>query len=289
MTHIALVGPGAIGGTIATWLSQDSSHTVSVAARTAFDGLEVATPQGVIRASPRVFTRSEEAQIAQWVLVATKAYDSAAAAKWFGALCDDRTHIAVLQNGVEHIERFEPYFPRERILPVMIDCPAERSGPGRIRQRGAIHMVVPESAAGADFVDLFRNLPLDVSQSPDFRTAAWRKLCLNSAGAVSAVTLKPAGIVRHQGVAALMRDIIRECIAVACAEGARLDDSVADTIIDNMRKGPADSINSIHADRLAGRPMEVDARNGVIVRLGRKHGISTPMNSLMVSLLESVQ
>jgi 2-dehydropantoate 2-reductase len=39
------------------------------------------------------------------------------------------------------------------------------------------------------------------------------------------------------------------------------------------------------ADRLAGRPMELDARNGVIVRLGQKHGIATPTNALLVALL----
>jgi 2-dehydropantoate 2-reductase len=35
--------------------------------------------------------------------------------------------------------------------------------------------------------------------------------------------------------------------------------------------------------------MEYDARNGVIVRLGRQHGIECPMNALMVSLLEAAQ
>ena len=45
----------------------------------------------------------------------------------------------------------------------------------------------------------------------------------------------------------------------------------------------------MHADRVAGRPMEYDARNGVIVRLGRKHGIQAPMNALMVALLEAAQ
>ena len=33
--------------------------------------------------------------------------------------------------------------------------------------------------------------------------------------------------------------------------------------------------------------MEIDARNGVIVRLGRKHGIPTPMNELIVTLLNA--
>lgn len=289
MASLTIVGPGAIGGTLAAWLSQDRRHKVSVAARTAFDTLEVTTPEGVISATPDILTDPARATVVDWVLVATKAYDSANAAKWFARLCDSHTRVAVLQNGVEHIERFERYFPRERIVPVMIDCPAERTAPGRIRQRGPVRMLVPESEHGAALVDLFAQLPLDVSQTNDFRTAVWRKLCFNSAGAVSAVTLHPSGIVRHEGVAGLMRGIIRECIAVARAEGATLDDSIADTVIDNMRKGPADSVNSMHADRLAGRPMEIDARNGVIVRLGRKHGIATPLNAMVVALLEAVQ
>jgi 2-dehydropantoate 2-reductase len=61
-----------------------------------------------------------------------------------------------------------------------------------------------------------------------------------------------------------------------------------ESVIDLFRKGPADAINSMHADRLAGRPMEIDARNGVIVRLGSKHGIPTPVSQIIVALLEAV-
>jgi 2-dehydropantoate 2-reductase len=56
-----------------------------------------------------------------------------------------------------------------------------------------------------------------------------------------------------------------------------------------MRRSLPDSINSLHADRLAGRSMEIDARNGVIVRLGRRHGIATPVNEMIVALLEAAQ
>jgi 2-dehydropantoate 2-reductase len=57
-------------------------------------------------------------------------------------------------------------------------------------------------------------------------------------------------------------------------------------------RGAGDRNNSMLADRLAGRPMEIEARNGVIVRLGEKHGIPTPLNRMAVALLragESVQ
>ena len=150
-------------------------------------------------------------------------------------------------------------------------------------------MVVPAGAAGAAFVALFAHAAIDVRETADFTTQVWRKLCLNSAGALSAILLKPAGIVRHDGVASIMRLIVAECVAVARAEGAQLDDSVIDEVIAGMRQSPPDSINSLHADRLLGRPMEIDARNGVIVRLGRRHGIATPINAMVVALLEAAQ
>lgn len=68
------------------------------------------------------------------------------------------------------------------------------------------------------------------------------------------------------------------------AEGAVPEDTLEDEIIAGNRKSPANSINSMHADRLAGRPMEINARNGAIVRIGQRHGIETPMNQLMVTL-----
>jgi 2-dehydropantoate 2-reductase len=34
--------------------------------------------------------------------------------------------------------------------------------------------------------------------------------------------------------------------------------------------------------------MEIDARNGVIVRLGKKHGLPTPLNGTAVALLEAM-
>jgi 2-dehydropantoate 2-reductase len=287
MATLAIIGPGAIGGTVAAWLAQDSRHQVIVAARSAFADLEVQTPSETLRAKPQILTSPDQAMPVDWVLVTTKAYDAAAASQWFSGFVSATTRVAVLQNGVEHIERFAPYVERARILPVMVDCPAERSEPGRIRQRGPARMVVPGSEAGSDFAALFANTRIDVAQDADFTTQLWGKLCLNSAGAFSAMLLKPAIIARHDGVADLMRAVIRECIAVGRAEGAQLHDSLADSIVEGYRKAPPDSVNSLHADRLAGRPMEIDARNGAIVRIGRRHGIETPLNSMIVALLES--
>jgi 2-dehydropantoate 2-reductase len=86
-----------------------------------------------------------------------------------------------------------------------------------------------------------------------------------------------------------MREIAMECRAVGLAEGAVLGEDVVDAAVSRYRDSASLAINSLHADRLAGRPMEVDARNGVVVRLGLEHGIATPLNKAVVALLDAVQ
>ncbi len=119
--------------------------------------------------------------------------------------------------------------------------------------------------------------------------AAWRKLAMNAAGAVSALTLQPAGVANLEDVADVMRGIVKEVVAVGRAEGARLDASLAEDVVAQARRAPKDGVNSLLADRLAGRPMEIDARNGVVVRLGRKHGIPTPYNDTLSACLGAVE
>jgi 2-dehydropantoate 2-reductase len=133
----------------------------------------------------------------------------------------------------------------------------------------------------------FKHTTLTIEATNDFLTAAWRKLCFNSAGAISALTLQPAGILRDPEFARAAIDIVNECASVARALGANLDPNIAQQVIDGYRAQPFDSVNSMLADRLAHRPMEIDARNGVIVRKGEALGIPTPLNRLIVALLNA--
>ena len=286
MSKITLIGPGAIGGLIATWLCQDPAHDVTVAVRTPFSRLELETPGGQLEAFPLVLTDPRQARHADWVLLATKAYDSAAAAEWFPGLMTDHTRIAVLQNGVDHVNRISEWAPRDRILPVIVDCPTERVAPGKIRQRGQVMLRTPVAESAQAFAALFADTEIDCRQAEDFTTIAWWKLCINAAGVVNALTLKPAGVANDPSAARLMRLIVEEAAAVGRAEGADLAADIADEVVDIYRKQPPDSVNSLHADRMAGRPMEVGIRNGIVVERGALHGIPTPCNDMAVALLK---
>jgi 2-dehydropantoate 2-reductase len=248
-----------------------------------------ANSAGPIHATPTVLTDPALAQPVDWVLVATKAYDVAATAPWLERRMGPATRLAVLQNGVDHVERFKDLVPPERIVPVVVGIPGSRTAPGRMIQHEYGTMFVPAGANGDDFVALFAKSKIAVATDADFVSRLWAKLCLNAAGAVPTLTLTATGDAWSDGLERLVRAIVEECAAVARAEGATIPQSVVETVVDRARKGRGGGVNSMHADRLAGRPMEVEQRNGVVVRLGRKHGIPTPVSEVIVELLRAVR
>lgn len=286
MTRIAVIGPGAIGGTVAAWLAQEPTFDLTVCARTPLSDLQVETPLGLIVAKPKVLTDPAEATGVDWVLIATKTYDTEATRPWLARLMEDHTRVAIIQNGVEHVRLFSHLVPPERIVPVIINLPAARSAPGRIVQSRHGVIAVSSGQNGEDFAALFAHTEIEAAAHEDFGSQAWIKLCGNSATVVPALTLRATGPVWSADLEAIVRGVVEECAAVGRAEGAIIPREVIETTVANARAMPeGSSAGSLHADRLAGNPMEVDARNGVIVRLGLKHGIPTPMNKVLVTLL----
>jgi 2-dehydropantoate 2-reductase len=287
MARVSIVGVGAIGGAIAGLLEIAGRHEITLCTRRPLPQLAVAMPSGSVRVRARNVMDPENAEPADWVIVATKAYDSEGAARWFPALCARGAPVAIVQNGVEHRERFAPYLDPARLLPVVIDCPAERRADGEVRVRGSVRISVEDTTLGREYAALFDGSPVQTHVVADFVTAAWSKLCLNAVGALNALTLQPSGLLRDEAMGKLAIAMVAECVAVGRAAGAQLSESLGEEIVARYRSGPPDNVNSLLADRLAGRRMEIDARNGAIVRMGEKHGIPTPLNRMAVALLNT--
>lgn len=286
MSSIAIIGPGAIGGTVAAWLAQNPGFKIIVCARTPLDDLRVETPDGLITAKPTVLTDPAAASPVDWVLVATKAYDVEATKPWLDRLVVQGTRVGIIQNGVEQVQLFQHLVPEERLVPVIINLPAVRHAPGRITQSRDGLIWVPAGEHGEALAALFAHTKIVAVADADFVSRAWIKLCGNCGAIVPTLTLRATGPVWNADLEAILRGLAEECAAVGRAEGATIPQAVIDGVVDNARNAAEGSIaGSLHADRLAGHRMEVDARNGVIVRLGERHGIATPMNRVLVTLL----
>ena len=290
MATIAIVGVGAIGGTMAAHLYQaNDEHEIVLCVRERFATLHLQYPEGEVVAKPKVMTHPFEGTVVDWVLFATKAHQTVAATPWVKSLCDNNTRVAVLQNGVEQVDRLRPFVAAGQILPVVIDCPAVRVKPGFILQKGDANLTVEDSENGQDFKQLFSQSAITVTVSDDIKTAMWQKLCVNVAGgAIAALTDQPLAVLHQRGMAELARSLIDECIKVGRCEGANLKDELGAEIVSSMLENSKQSLTSMLVDKRAGKPLEVDARNGAVVRLGKKHGIATPLNEMATVLLATV-
>lgn len=288
MARVAVVGVGAIGAAVAAALQSAGGHELVLCARRPLDEVVVELPDGsaVALAGPLLTDPAALDGPADWVLLAVKAHQTAGAAGWLSALCGPASTVAVLQNGIDHVERVCPLAGGAAVLPVVNWCPVEPVAPGRVRQRDALRLAVPAGAAGEGLAALL-GAHADVTVGGAFELEAWRKLCANAVSGVMALAGRPAEIFALDDVRDVARALAYECAAVARAEGVALADGDADDVIAWLEALPRDAGSSILTDRVAGRPLEWEARNGVIGRLGRRHGVPTPVADTVSALLHA--
>lgn len=282
---IALIGPGAIGTTIAAAL-HEAGRTPTICGRSAHDHLILRSDDGDIVVPGPVQTDPAGVRNRyDLVFLAVKTTQIAAAAPWLSALCAERTVVCVLQNGVEQQARVAPYVPGSPILPSVVWFPAQREADASVWLRAKPRLTLPATPAADVVLAALRGTRCEVDVSADFISIAWRKLLQNALAGLMVLTGRRAGMFLRTDITDLSLAYLRECLEVARAEGAVLGDEVPQEIIDKFHAFPADMGTSILADRQAGRPLEWDIRNGVVQRYGRSHGIPTPISDLTVPLL----
>lgn len=286
VARVAIVGPGAIGTAVAASLHTGGSHeltlcgrTSAVAGRVRFaDGREVSLP-GTVQSDPR-----DVAGPSDWVLLAVKTHQVAGTAEWLARLCGAGTRVLVLQNGVEQRSLVAPLTGPAPVVPAVVWFPAERVGPRSFRVGEAQRILLPDDEGGTAAAGLFGGTNVDARVIPDFLTEAWRKLCANAVASLMALVGRRAEVFARSDMATVARSLAAECLGVARAEGAELPDELIEETVQGLVARPGMG-TSILTDRLDGRPLEWDARNGVIARLGAVHGIPTPVSDVIVPLL----
>jgi 2-dehydropantoate 2-reductase len=282
---IALIGPGAIGTTIAAAL-HEVDRAPLLCGRTAHSQLTLRHDEGEIVVPGPVLTEPTAIQQpVDLVFVAVKTTQVAESAGWLAALCDEKTVVCALQNGVEQKAQLAPLVNGATVLPSVVWFPAQREPDAAVWLRAKPRLTLPDVPQAQRVVDALSGTRCAVDLSADFLSIAWRKLLQNAAAGLMVLANRRAGMFSRDDITDLALAYLRECLTVARAEGAVLKDDVPQEIVGNFQRAPADLGTSILADRQANRPLEWDIRNGVIQRLGHAHGMAVPISDVLVPLL----
>lgn len=292
MTAIAILGPGAIGLSIAHALHQ-AGHTPHLFGRRPLKNLTFEPENGAASTHPVTWFPVPDSALTtayDWLFVCVKSHQTEAAAKAINALISPQTRVAILQNGVEHIDTLAPLVAKDTpLIPAIIDIPVTRITDEQVAWRGKATAFVPESADGEAFCKLFEGSFLQAQTTDDWITKAWLKLCVNApGGAITALTRQPMKVFHKAGIADIARAILRETIAVGRAEGAKIPDDLEDRQMQSFLNSAPETGNSMYVDAINGVETEWRARNAVIFKNGAKHGIPTPVSSIIVPLLAAM-
>lgn len=176
-------------------------------------------------------------------------------------------------------------------MPTIVYYNGERIAADHVRLRHVSDrdLAVPDDDNGRAFTELLTGTPLRVFRSPDFETLAWRKLLINIvANPITALTLQRQAVLRRDDIRSLGLSLLEEAAAVARADGARLENDEAERMMATLLTYPTEAGTSMYFDRLAGRSLEADALTGAVVAAAAQHGIPTPLNQAMLTLLRAI-
>jgi 2-dehydropantoate 2-reductase len=289
---IAIVGLGSIGGIVAGVLSALNRHDIVACVRHRIDKLTVERPEGVIETPVTALTDPAQAKPVDWILLCTKTQDTAASAEWLQRLCGADTRLAVLQNGIGHADRLRPFAGPATIVPTIVYYNGERLAPDRVRYRqaGEHDFAVADDTDGRAFASLLDGTSLFTFVTPDFKTLAWRKLLLNAAAnPISALTIQRNHVFRRDDIRDLCHALLEETMMVARADGAKLPADEIEQAMARLLAVPIDAGSSMYFDRIAGRPLEIDAITGAVVAAGERHKVATPLNRMLLTLARAAR
>jgi 2-dehydropantoate 2-reductase len=281
MAGVAIVGPGGVGGLVGALLTRAGHDVVFVArpetaARLNAGGIEV---HSVRFGDFTVPARAVEALASPVGLcvVATKATTLTDALERVPAGGADV--ILPLLNGVEHMGVLRGRYPDARVVAGSIRVESTRVGPGRIEHTSRFCLV---EVAGPDLSELLEGAGMDVVVRDSEPALLWDKMTLLAPLALITTAARAGiGAAREMRRADLL-DIVAEVAAVARANGTTTD---AEAILGVIEAIPAPMKSSMLRDAEAGRPLELDAIGGAVLRAGAALGIPTPATARVVAEL----
>ncbi|WP_287986610.1 2-dehydropantoate 2-reductase [Piscinibacter sp.] len=292
--RVAVMGAGAVGCYFGGLLAR-AGHDVVLIGRPEHvraieaHGLRLQTRTFDEHVRLRASTDAAAVQGAGLVLCCVKSGDTEAAAQAMHAHLAPQALLLSLQNGVDNAERLRALLPQP-VRAAVVYVATEMAGPGHVRHHGRGELVVEPGPGGDDWAEALRAAGVPVEISADVHQALWVKLILNCAyNAISAIGQVPYGrMLAVEGVAETMQQVVRECVAVARAEGVAVPADI-DTTVRGLAGSMPQQRSSTAQDLARGRPSEIEHLNGHVVRRGQAHGVPTPANQVLLTLVRLLE
>jgi 2-dehydropantoate 2-reductase len=292
--RVAVLGPGGIGGLLAALLARRGDRVIclappATAAYLAEHGIELRSPTlGDAKGAVEAATRLD--QPVDVVFVTVKATQLEAAAEAVPPEVVGDALVVPFLNGIDHMTWLRRRYPADQVVAGTIRIESTRVGPGLIEHASpfaVVELAAAEPSRRGQVEALAARLAetgLDVTVRDDEAATLWSKLSILAPIAlVTTWTAAPVGEARAQHTGELMA-VAREIVTVARADGVDLDEAATLAILERVPDGMQ---SSMQKDAAAGRPIELDAIGGAVLRAAERAGTDAPVTARLVADLQA--
>ena len=298
--RVAVMGAGAVGGYLGGLLARAGNrvsliargeHLEAIRAR----GLQIRSAGGDYVVPVEATDQPADVGPVDLVLFTVKSYHNQEAIPLLRPLMGASTTVLTLQNGVESWEQLRSGLKGAHVLPGAIYIEAKVEEPGVIRQQGSVYRVVLGEADGSvsaraqAITTMIRDAGMPAEVSEDVLKVLWTKWLFITAlaGVTTASRLGLAELLATPAARELTVQVMREVEAVGRKRGIALDEDVVERTLQFMDTEAQSLKASMHTDLENGRPLELEALNGTVVRMGERLGVPTPANGVIYGLLKA--
>jgi 2-dehydropantoate 2-reductase len=307
---IVIVGPGAMGCLFAAFLSKSLTCSgrqereeiwlldkdKERAAKIQESGISVEGISGDWRAEVKVTAEAKEIGSADLIIICVKSYDTKDAIMQAKPLVGDSTGVLTIQNGIGNIEIIGEVIGQDKVIGGVTNLGATLLGVGRVRHAGRGETVIGRidgkiPAELRSIREIFNKVGMEMRISRDIKGLLWSKLIINvGINALTAIArLNNGRLIEFEGTRRILREAVTEATRIAKRKRIKLiyDDPLAK--VEAVCEATATNVSSMLQDVLRKKRTEVDFINGVIVRQAQELGIPTPVNSVLLHLVKTIE
>ena len=296
---IAVMGAGGVGGYFGGLLAR-AGHNVTFIARGPHleairsNGLRVESGNDGIFTVPGNATDDPTSAGPQdLVLFTVKMYDNEDAIRAIGPMVGPDTIVLTLQNGIDNGERLVEMYGADRVMIGSAYLEGRISEPGVVTQGGPGAASFGErtigiSERGERLYQVFREAGWRVDLLENMTGMLWKKFAYlsGSAGVCAASGCAYGELRTVPETRDAIEAAIAEALAVGEASGAPLEPDSLEWSMNALDNFPATGMASLAKDFAEGRPVELEGLTGVVIRMGREHGVPTPVNDALYAVLK---
>jgi 2-dehydropantoate 2-reductase len=298
--RIAVFGAGAVGSYFGGRLAQAGESVVFIARGRTLEalrqnGLKVESIAGDFTVSPaQACDKPADAGAVDFVLLGVKAWQVPEAAEALAPMLGPDTAVLPLLNGVEAYDQLADAVGKQHVLGGLCRILAHQAEPGVVK-----HTAIDPSLTFGEWdghltervAKLKSVLDVCVGVKPylphSIKTAVWEKfLFIAPFSAIGALTRAPAGVLRGvPETRALLEGLMREIAELAQARGVSLRPDIVQKTLQGVDSMPPDGTSSMQRDMMEGKPSEIEAQVGAVVRLAKDAGIVLPLHGAVYACL----